>query len=373
MNALTMNVLATSAMKKVQAVIPILMLCGLTACSSVEERRQATLDRAEYLLDLGDTPKALQVLDSFLSYDPRDPVIHHRMAEIHFDEGRPGQAVAILESIPGDVDLGVDSSDLLVRALVAGGHLRRATAILKRAEADSPAGEEREMVAETVEELLLALAEHGVPDRVKLPAHWWSRVVLLQLEKQRLPSAIRNLEKVTDAELRDSLAERIFAQGLSRQEVELFRPMKELTQPPWSAWKLLVRHRLLTGVGQEDEAAVVEKEFLRLHSNHPKRFDMLLMSSRRHARAGEVNRSLELAQEASALRPTRPEPLVEQALALKALDRRQDAEQALETALSLVPDFRPAKNLLKRWDRQKEKSSSGSTRLRLTVDSESTQ
>ena len=52
-------------MSRVLVAATLLTVLALGACVSVDERRRRTVERAEALLDMGDTGKALAVLDGY--------------------------------------------------------------------------------------------------------------------------------------------------------------------------------------------------------------------------------------------------------------------------------------------------------------------
>ncbi len=338
-------------------------------CVDVEQRRQSTLERADRQLALGDSPRALQILSSFLSYDPRDLEIHARMAEIHLDSGTPSSALRILDSVPGDVDLDARSTALLARALVAEGQLRRAIDVVKLLEARG------EPVDRVLDELLDSLATRRIPRHADMPDPWIERLVELQLEKQRFAAAAESLDKLSDEESRRSLSERWLRQAWVDAEVQVLedvlREMSELRQGTESPWRLLAEHRVLSVKKRFDEAALLERRFLERYPDHVHRYDMLLSSARRELRSGAPGQSLELARSASTLRPSEAAPLLEQALALEALGRAQDAERTLEILLSSWPQHAGAARLLSRLDRRRDGTSGvDRARIRLSIDTE---
>ena len=348
--------------------IACLGLIGLaltTACVDVEQRRQSTLERADQQLALGDSPRALQILSSFLSYDPRDLEIHARMAEIHLDLGTSATALHILESVPGDVDLDARSTRLLARALVGQKRLRRAIDVVKLLEGRG------EPVEEVLEDLLGALATRRVPRHADIPDPWIERLVLLQLDKKRFAAAVESLDKLPDGESRQSLSEQLIREAWVDGEVEVLAEMPELDQEPESPWKLLAKHRVLSAKKRFDEAAVLEQRFLQRYPEHTHRYDMLLSSARRQLRSGAPGQSLELARSASTLRPSEAAPLMEQALALEALGRADEAERTLEILLASWPDHGGAARLLSRLDRRRGGALGGDgARIRLSIDTE---
>ena len=347
-----------------------LVAVWLLACGSVEERRRLTLERAERALALGDTPRALQVLEGFLSYDPRDQEIVTRMAEIHLGSGSPRAAIHILESLPGDVDLDARSTALLARALVASKQIKRAVLLLAGQDARGKAD------PEVIEDLLQRVARHGKPTHVELPASWYQRLAELQLKHERFHAAAESLRRVDDTSRRDELFEHLIHEALDAGELALLEELPELEQPPLSPWKLLARHRLLRARGLADDAAAVEQDFLTRYPEHPRRYDVLLSLARREIRAGNAERGLELARGAASLRPTEEDPLVEQAFAFEALGRAEEAERMLEIVLSESPHHAGALQLLSRMDRRRmiedrpAQGGTGKTRVRLSIDSE---
>lgn len=344
------------------ALLPLAVSAG---CVSVDERRQTTLERAETLLDRGDRAKALGVLDAFLAFDPRDQIVRRHMARIHLDAANPGQALAVLEALPGDVDRQTETHGIWTEALVAAGRYRQAATMLQRAEARG----EPDPAARR--DLLQALARCCSAGEVPMPEPWLEELVGLMIDGFRLDAAIVGLAEIQDPARRDELAERLFQAAMARplesRDIKRFRTVEALHRAPDSPWKLLLRHRLMMQDGLEDEAARLEDRFLSLYQDHPRRFHMLLSAGRRSLRAGDADAGLTLAREAATLKPNRPEPLLDQALAFKALDRTGEAERALETALALQPDFRPARDLLARLDRRSGDADS-SLRLRLDID-----
>ena len=336
-----------------------------TACVDVEQRRQSTLKRADQQLALGDSPRALQILNSFLSYDPRDLEIHARMAEIHLDSGTSATALRILESVPGDVDLDARSTRLLARALVAQGHLRRAIDVVKLLEARG------ETVDRVLDDLLDALSTRRVPRYADLPDPWVERLVEMQLEKERFAVAVDTLDRLPDGDSRRQLSERLIREAWIDGEVEVLADMPELDQEPESPWKLLVKHRVLIEKKRFDEAAILERRFLEDYPDHTHRYDMLLSSARRELRSGAPGKSLALARSASTLRPSESAPLMEQALALEALGRADEAERTLELLLASWPSHSGAARLLSRLDRRRDGVlGTDGARIRLSIDTE---
>ena len=343
----------------------VCIMVSLFGCVDVEERRRSTLERAERQMALGDHPRALQILSSFLTYDPRDLEIHTRMAEIHLDSGTSATALHILESIPGDVDLDARATRLLARALVVQGNLKRAISVVEILHARG------EPVDDLLDDLLRRLAVKGVPRRTDLPDPWKQRVVEMQLERKRFEAAAETLRSVPAGERRHQLLEQLIREAWIADEVEVLGKIPALDQEPESAWKLLAKHRVLSATDRLDEAASVEKRFLARYPNHAHRYDMLLSSARRQIRSGALEQGLKSAQSAAGLRPSEPAALMEQALALEALGRTDEAERTLEVVLSTWPSHSGALRLLSRLDRRRGGGgASEAAHIRLSIDTE---
>lgn len=344
----------------------ILLAAAGSACSSVDERRRQTLERASRAMDMGDSQRALSVLDSFLGYDPRDLDVIARKAEILLEIDRPRTALQVLESIPGDVALDRRSRNLLARALVGSKRNTRATRLLTRMKPE-------EIDQHTLQTLIERLAQSGPPRSVELPDLWLPRLAEEQLDERRYFAAAETVRRMDDPAERDRWFDRVIRQALDADEIRLLRELDEVDRPPVTAWKLLARHRVLNDRGLGEEAAEVEREFLDRFPEHPRRYEISLSLARRENRGGRFEQALALARAAAALRPAEVEPLVEQALALDALGDADQARRILEMALTSAPGHGGARSLLARLDGRldrEETPGAGSTRIRLSIDAE---
>lgn len=353
---------------RVGIVLLVSLLClGVLACGSANDRKQAALDQSEDFLLMGDSRRAVSVLEGFLTYDPRDTDVLARLAQAHLDGGHPGKALYTLQSVPGDVDGSAVGLDLWLRVLLANGELNRSGAMLKRLEASGEAPED------LLRELWTQLAWNGIPRGFDLPDPWRLRVVEEQLRLQLPRHALDTLESAGERPanqeaLYRKLLETLIRQTLDHNDEELLRRLNALPSLPSGAWTLLLRHRLLQIDGRQGEAGELEERFLSAYAKHPLRYHMLLSAARREIRSGRAESGLERSREAAFLQPTRPEPLVEQALALRVMGRDEEAEQILEMALGMAPDHAAARRLLQRADQRADRADRPApAELRLTV------
>ena len=333
------------------------MAISATACTSVDERRRSVIARAEQLLALGEVERAVTVLEAFRDFDPRDVETTLRLAEIRLDQRRACDALGLLDALAPDAGSSVPShraddrrTVALARALAGCGSWQRAAPVLV-------ALHRRGTVPEDALETWLSTqaAAGGFAAPVELPVAWRVRLTEKLIRHRQLEPAIESRRMLPPGHPEGRvLLEKILQAAVNGARIEVLRTLEEKDAPPETPWKLLARHRLLTEAGLEDEAALLERRFSERFPDHPRRFDMLLSLARREMRSGRPEEGLELARRASALRPTRIEPLLEQALALDSLGRRREARRALAAVLGMQPGHAAALQLSAEWRRQEE-------------------
>ena len=321
--------------------LPLLALLALTACTTVEERRQQVIDRSTAALERGDANTAVAVLESSLRYDPRDPVLRHHLAEVQLRLGHAAAAWTTLSGRPGDAPRDDATTALEARILVECHRpleaLPRLLALERRGEADP----------QLVHRLIDQLARRGGV-RSELPTPWRERLVRRLLAEGQGATAVETWRRLPpDVPNRNALFEQILELLLRSREGDTVLPtLRELDQAQGSATVLLARHRraALEGAGGTMEG--IEEHFLELYPNHPDRYPMVLAQARRALQSDVPEQALDLARQAATLDPRRPEPLLEEAFALRALGRDEQARLRFERVLALDPHNTIARSLL---------------------------
>ena len=320
--------------------LPLLLVVLFTACSSPAERRERVFAQVATALDSGDPGRALAILEATLAHDPRDAAIRAQMAEIKLDLGQAASALQTLEALPGDVIAQPEYTRLLARAMVAGRRPWQALPLVLALERQGKAE------PELVNKLLRQLARSGEVE-VDLPPTWRRRLFRRELAENRTAVALGSWRRLPEedpqrAEFFDLLLEK----ALRQENDTLLVDLPELRELPASPFKLLARHRLAVIRGTVGAVAQIEEEFLEHFPDHPERYSMLLGTARRKVRGGQPAAGLELARSAAALAPERPEPLVEQGLALSILERPKEARQVFELVLAISPHNPVARQFL---------------------------
>lgn len=327
----------------------------LVACTTADERRQRTIELAEQLLTQGDRATAAATLESFLRYDPRDLVVTVRLSRLELDGGNVARALSRLEALPADAPRDAKYFEVLTRAQILAGRVEQALPLLlARPElADGDPTLVDTLVARTAQLPHLTLPE--------LPAPWRTRRVKKLIRAGRLHVALAQWRLLPeDQGDKGELLEHLIQAALAKGETDLLRRAEEVhTEESVTPWKLLARHRLFLERGAEGEAAAVERLFLQRYSGHPERFDVLMSLLQRENRRGRADQALRLAEEAVSLRPSAVDAMVERALALRSLGRKDAARAQLELVLALDPDHRAARLLLRRDDEARRNGEPG--------------
>jgi predicted Zn-dependent protease len=328
--------------RRVLWIVLVVLVLVLTACTSVEERRTRVLEQSTTALDRGDATTAVALLESSLRYDPRDPVLRHRLAEVHLHLGNAYDAWSALAERPGDAPTAPGTTTLEAQILLECDRpyeaLPRLLALERRGEADP----------QMVNRLLDQLARRGGA-RSELPAPWRRRLVHHLLAAHQGAAAVETWRRLPpeDAQ-RPALFEHILELLLRSPEGdEVLRSLRELDDADASAPVLLARHRRAVLEGNGGTMERIEERFLTLYPNHPDRYPIVLARTRRALRRNALEEALGLARQAATLAPQRPEPLLEEAFALRALDRPDEARRSLEMVLALDPNNATALGLLR--------------------------
>lgn len=255
-------------------------------CGDFEARRERLFARAAAAERAGDPAGAARILESGLAADPRDVALRLALAAGWERRGEPGRARLALDALPADVPR--DASYLRELARLVRLERRRA--------------------------FELALEQRELGGAVRL----WRQLAESEPDARRLLDAL-----LVAALRRDAWS------VLEQLEPELRR------QPTPRA--SLALHRLLLSRGEWGRAEALERAFLVRHPGHPGRYGLVLARARRESRSGAPREGLRLAREAARLRPDRAGGFLEQAVALRALDRGGAARSALRTALLVDP------------------------------------
>lgn len=308
------------------------------ACVSPEERQLRSLAAAEEALRSGQTDRAASLLESSLSFDPRDFETRRRLASLELGRRRPGEAHRVLRGLPGDVSPDDAFRRLEAEVLVAIRDWPRALALV------SALDRRGEVDPELIDDLLVGV--NAWNPEVGLPQPWEQRLFEIQMETRALIAALATAKRLEEPLLSRAL-DTWYREAIDctcALEVDL----PGLEEEPRSPWKLLIHHRRLVARGAGGQAAEVEHEFLARFPEHPERFRILISRARRENRLGHHEEGLAAALEAASLEPERVGPQVEKGLALVALGRRGEALRAFDLALAIEPSHRVAQRFLDR-------------------------
>ena len=308
------------------------------ACVSPEERQQRSLAAVEEALRVGQMDRAASLLESSLSFDPRDVDARRRLAALELERNRPGQAHRVLSGLPGDVESDDEYRRLEAEVLVAIRDWHRALPLISALDRQGAVDEE------LVDEMLTGVGRWN--PEVDLPQRWLGRLFEIQVEDRSLINALATAKRL-EGPARSRALDLWYREAVDCTCV-LELDLPELEAEPITPWKLLVRHRRLLARGAGGKAAEVERRFLARFPEHPERFRFLLSRARRQNRLGNHEEGLAVALEAASLEPERVGPQVERGLALAALGRRDEALLAFELALAIDPSHRVAQRFFDR-------------------------
>jgi tetratricopeptide (TPR) repeat protein len=147
-----------------------------------------------------------------------------------------------------------------------------------------------------------------------------------------------------------ALLDALLAAALRAEARDVLEALEPELREERTARSSLALHRLLIDRGEWARAEAVEREFLARHPRHPARYALVLARARRESRSGSPEAGLRLAREAARLRPDRAAGFVEQAIALRALERTSAARRAVRAALRVEPDDALALRLAEELD-----------------------
>lgn len=325
--------------------LQVLSLAGLllAACVSPSERRARSFKAAAAAMEIGQTERAVSLLENTLSFDPRDYEARRRLAVVELGRQQESRAFQALQGLPGDVEPDDAYRELEARVLVEVGRWERALPLVLAIERQRGAGQD------LIDDLLLGVSRWN--PNVDLPQAWLRRVFDFQLDDKKIPAALRTARRLAEPQRSEALD--LLFQAVLECACSLNERLPELREEPGSPWKLLLLHRRLMARGAGGKAAVVEQDFLAKFPGHSERFRILLSKARRDVRMGKSEEGLDAALQAAALEPEHVEPQIEKGLALAALGRKREAVEAFDLALAIDPNHTVARRFLDRLEKAK--------------------
>jgi tetratricopeptide (TPR) repeat protein len=320
-----------------KAVVPALLLCIATACSSPEQRRQLALQEADTAVAAGDLDRAVAALREHLRFAPNDLTVRTRLALLLEQQSRSCQALELLTSLPDHVALDLPARQALGRLLLGCRCFERCALVLVALEREAA------LAPEVKQELLREVArdKHGSAQEVArlVPAAWVRQLVLLCLSSGQLGEAIACLAQLpSDDPDRVDLTGQVLRHAYENDLLGKIEHKPELLEPGETPWQLLAHHQLLLRRNQWAPAIAIEQTFAERYPDHPQRYEILLAMARRAVRTGRYTLGLERADEAIRLNPDRTDALVVKGRALQSLGRNRQARLIFEQVLDTQPD-----------------------------------
>jgi Flp pilus assembly protein TadD len=324
------------------------VLCaGLLACRDLAAERAERIARAGAAEAAGDFAEAEQLLRAGIDRDPRDAAARTALAEHWLRRDQAAEARRVLEALPSDVPRDAAYRTTQARIAVAAAPIEdasRALGFLAAHGADLPRDRDT---------FLSRWRKVGFGDADLLdPLPSGSRLALAEslVEAEELLSAVSVWRTLPEDGATAALFERIVTAALRLESVLTLVELEPELRTEATPRTSLALHRLLLVRGEWAEAEGVERRFLARHRGDPRRYGLVLARARRESRAGSPAVALRLARDAARLRPDRAEAFVEEAIALRALDRNDKAEAAIRTALLVDPDDPAALRIARELD-----------------------
>lgn len=328
-------------MRAAALLLTVALLAGVS-CYDPEARRQEILARAEAHEATGDLEGAADILEGALSADPRDVPVRRALAEHWRRRGDLREAKRVLGGLPSDVPRDAAYQLALTRLSVEIAPVRSAALALPVLESAE------ELDPMTRDRFLRRWVRSGADPELLEPLSATTRLAAVELliAEERLISAaeawrVLAAEEARGGQLLDALVEAAL-RAETWTALEELEPELRVLQTPGAE---LALHRVLVRRGAWAEAEALEHDFLERYPDHPQRYALILTRARRESRSGSPEEGLRLAREAARLRPDRADGFVEQAVALQALGRDDEALGAVNSALLVEPSHKVALRL----------------------------